>query len=144
MWCDYFNFSQKIMQRTDLLRLDTNRFDPYHLRLFHWGSVITAPVTVKYSTSHEYTRIPQINHQTTQNHVHSSWNIHYILVVQITLYRTQWYSQHYHLMGHVIHIWWDSFVINQILTDRSLHNFAHAITAQLSWHVQNFVVIIST
>ena len=41
-------------------------------------------------------------------------------------------------------IWWILFyVIIHVQVTRSLHNFAHAMTAQLSWHVQNFVVIVS-
>ena len=32
-------------------------------------------------------------------------------------------------------------VVFQILTEWSLRSFAHATTAELSWHVQKFVVI---
>ena len=34
-----------------------------------------------------------------------------------------------------------NFDFNRILMQWSLQKFAHATTAQLSWHVQNFVVI---
>ena len=42
----------------------------------------------------------------------------------------------------IIQIWWKShFVFTKILMGWSLQNFAHAMTAVLSWHVQKFVVI---
>ena len=42
----------------------------------------------------------------------------------------------------VIHIWWKiCLAVVLFVVIRSLQNFAHAMTAVLSWHVQNFVAI---
>ena len=41
-----------------------------------------------------------------------------------------------------IQIWWKfHFAITLIFTRRSVQNFAHVMTAVLSWHVQNLVAI---
>ena len=69
----------------------------------------------------------------------SIWHVHNILLLHPTLY----------YKCHLTKVSWDHncnlvkilFAQILILMIQSCHNFSHAMTAQLSWHVQNYDMI---